>query len=178
MISPPSPPPIIKADAAAPTVTKVDLDFFNDCGVSELAQKINLDLSGTPKPFEKSRKEPIKADTNNNQKEAIKTATTSKSISRKEQLLVKLKLLEKENALRHQLLYQQAALERSQHALKLSQQRTKLYTCHKFKLGPILSGNQPFIADAKAEVSERRQKHAFAKESARHLSLLASLERS
>ena len=177
-ISAPSPPPFIKADAAAPpTVTKVQFDFFNDCGVSELAQKINLDLSGTSKPFEKSRKEPIKADTNNNQKEAIKTATTSKSISRKEQLLVKLKLLEKENALRHQLLYQQAALERSQHALKLSQQRTKLYTCHKFKLGPILSGNQPFIADAKAEVAERRQQQSFAAESSRHLSLLASLER-
>ena len=49
MISPASPPSIIKADAAAPTVTKVELNFFNDCGVSELARKINLDLSGIPK---------------------------------------------------------------------------------------------------------------------------------
>ena len=178
MISSASPPPIIKA-ATTPTtsVTKVDLNFFNDCGVAELARKINLDLTGIPNKKEKSRKEPITTDTNNNPKEAIKTAPKSKSICRKEQLHAKLKLLEKENALRHQLLSQQAALARSQHALKLCQQRTKLYTCHKFKLGSILSCNMPFIADAKAEVAQRRQQQSFAAESARHLSLLASLER-
>ena len=178
MISSASPPPIIKA-ATAPTtsITKVDLNFFNDCGVAELARKINLDLTGIPNKKEKSQKEPITTDANNNPKEAIKTAPKSKSICRKEQLHAKLKLLEKENALRHQLLSQQAALARSQHALKLCQQRTKLYTCHKFKLGSILSCNMPFIADAKAEVAERRQQQAFAAESARHLSLLASLER-
>ena len=177
MISPSSPPPIIKADTAPTTsVTKVEFNFFNDWSVTDLAQKINLDLSGALR-IKKSQKEPKITDTNN-QKEAIKTANQSKlSKSRKEQLLLKLKLLEKENALRRQVLSQQAALERSQHALKLSQQRTKLYTCHKFKLGPILSGNQPFIADAKAEVAERRQKQAFAAESARHLALLASLQR-
>ena len=176
MISPASPPPIIKADAATPTVTKVEFNFFNDWSVTDLAQKINLDLSGALR-IKKSQKEPKITDTNN-QKEAIKIANQSKLFkSRKEQLLLKLKLLEKENALRRQVLSQQAALERSQHALKLSQQRTKLYTCHKFKLGPILSGNQSFIADAKAEVAERRQQQSFTAESARHLSLLASLER-
>ena len=66
VISQPSPPPIIKAAAAAPTVAKVDLNFFNDCGVAELAQKINLDLSGISKKNEKSRKEPMITDTNNN----------------------------------------------------------------------------------------------------------------
>ena len=176
MISPSSPPPIIKADTAPTTsVTKVEFNFFNDWSVTDLAQKINLDLSGALR-IKKSQKEPKITDTNN-QKEAIKTANQSKlSKSRKEQLLLKLKLLEKENALRRQVLSQQAALERSQHALKLSQQRTKLFTAHKFQLGSILSGNQPFIADAKAEVAERRQKQAFAAESARHLALLASLQ--
>ena len=178
MISSASPPPIIKADTAPTTsVTKVDLNFFNDCGVAELARKINLDLTGIPNKKEKSQKEPITTDANNNPKEAIKTAPKSKSICRKEQLHAKLKLLEKENALRHQLLSQQAALARSQHALKLCQQRTRLFTCHKLKLGSILSCNMPFIADAKAEVAQRRQQQSFAAESARHLSLLASLER-
>ena len=79
VISPATPPPIIKADAAAPTVTKVDFDFFNDCGVADLSQKINLDLTGIPKLSKKSRKEPKITDTNNNRKEAIKTAPNSKS---------------------------------------------------------------------------------------------------
>ena len=58
VISPASPPPIIKADAATPTVTKVEFNFFNDCGVADLARKINLDLSGISKS-KKSQKEPI-----------------------------------------------------------------------------------------------------------------------
>ena len=56
MISPPSPPSITKADAAAPTLPKVEFNFFNDCGVADLAQKINLDLTGIPKLSKKSRK--------------------------------------------------------------------------------------------------------------------------
>ena len=119
-----SPTPISKA-GATPPVPKLELNFFDDCSVAELAKKINLDLSGTLKPPKKSRKEPI-TDANNNPKEAIKT---------------------------------------------------KLYTAHKFTCGSTLSGNQPFIADAMAEVAERRQQQAFAAESARHLSLLASLQR-
>ena len=95
MISSASPPPIIKADTAPTTsVTKVDLNFFNDCGVAELARKINLDLTGIPNKKEKSQKEPITTDANNNPKEAIKIAPKSKSICRKEQLHAKLKLLD------------------------------------------------------------------------------------
>ena len=88
----------------ATTVPKLELNFFDDCSVAELAKKINLDLSGTLKPPKKSPKEPI-TDANNNPKEAIKT---------------------------------------------------KLYTAHKFKCGSTLSGNQPFIADAMAEVVNSR----------------------
>ena len=170
-----SPTPVTKADAASP-LPKVKFNFFDECGVVELAQKIDLDLSGIVKPTQKESKEPI-TDANNNEKEAIKTAqrpTTSES--RKERLLAKMPLLAKENALRRQLLSQHAALARSQHALKLRQQRTKLYTAHKLKRGSILSGNQPFISDAMAEVAARRQQQAFAAESARHLALLACLE--
>ena len=72
----------------------------------------------------------------------------------------KLSAMEKENALRRQLLSQHAALARSQHALKLRQERTKLYTAHKFKLGAILSSHQPFIDDAIAEVQLRRRQEA------------------
>ena len=75
-ISQTSPPPIIKA-GAAPAVPKVEFNFFDDCGVAELAKKINLDLTGTLKQPKKSRKEPI-TDANNNPKEAIKTAHISK----------------------------------------------------------------------------------------------------
>ena len=170
-----SPTPVTKADAASP-LPKVKFNFFDECGVVELAQKIDLDLSGIVKPTQKESKEPI-TDANNNEKEAIKTAqrpTTSES--RKERLLAKMPLLAKENALRRQLLSQHAALARSQHALQLRQQRTKLYTAHKFKRGSILSGNQPFISDAMAEVAARRRQQAFAAESARHLALLACLE--
>ena len=138
-----SPAPVIKA-GAAPSTLKVQISFFDDCGVAELAQAINLDLPGIVKPTKRVEKSPL-TDANNNPKEAIKTAsnpTTSKS--RKEQLLAKMPLLAKENALRRQLLSQHAALARSQHALKLRQQRTKLYTAHKLKRGSILSGNQPF----------------------------------
>ena len=170
-----SPAPVIKA-GAAPSTLKVQISFFDDCGVAELAQAINLDLPGIVKPTKRVEKSPL-TDANNNPKEAIKTAsnpTTSKS--RKEQLLAKMPLLAKENALRRQLLSQHAALARSQHALQLRQQRTKLYTAHKFKRGSILSGNQPFISDAMAEVAARRRQQAFAAESARHLALLACLE--
>ena len=147
------PTPISKAGAATP-VPKVKLNFFDDCGVAELAQKINLDLRHSKTISKESKKEPT-TDTNNNTKEAIKTANSSKTLSRKEQLLsAKLKLLEKENSVRRQLLSQQAALGRAQHALKLRLQRTRLCTCHKFQLGSILSGNQPFIADAMAEVAQ------------------------
>ena len=70
----------------ATTVPKLELNFFDDCSVAELAKKINLDLSGTLKPPKKSRKEPI-TDANNNPKEAIKAANLSKTLCRKEQLL-------------------------------------------------------------------------------------------
>ena len=70
VISSASPPPIIKA-ATAPTttVTKVEFNFFNDWSVTDLAQKINLDLSGALR-IKKSQKEPKITDTNN-QKEAM-----------------------------------------------------------------------------------------------------------
>ena len=56
VISPPSPPSITKADAAAPTLPKVEFNFFNDCSVTELAQKINLDLSGALKQKKESKR--------------------------------------------------------------------------------------------------------------------------
>ena len=94
-----SPPPAIKAGAAPPT-PKVQFNFFDECGVTELAQKISLDLSGIVKPTKgslhvtfpkKSLKEPM-TDANNNQKEAIKTALKPISSGRKEQLLTKIDL--------------------------------------------------------------------------------------
>ena len=90
-------------------------------------------------------------------------------------LLQKLSAMEKENALRRQLLSQHAALARSQHALKLRKERTKLYTAHKFKLGAILSSHQPFIDDAIAEVQLRRRQEASDAESVRHLALVSSV---
>ena len=56
----PSLPPLSKAaTGAAPKVSKPYLDFFEDCSVLELAQKISLNLSGIVKPSKKSLKEPI-----------------------------------------------------------------------------------------------------------------------
>jgi len=172
----PSLPPLSKAaTGAAPKVSKPYLDFFEDCSVLELAQKISLNLSGIVKPSKKSLKEPI-TDANES-KEAIQTAPTPKASGRKEHLQTKLSLLKKENALRRHLMSQQAALARSQHALQLRQKRTKLYTCHKFKLGSILSCHQPFLDDALAEVKLRRQQQASAAESDHHLHLVSTVER-
>jgi len=167
-------PPLIKAGAAA-EISPPPLTFLEDLSVFQLAQAINLNLSGIVKPSQKSLKEPI-SDTKES-KEAITTAHHTKTTSRKEQLRTKLKLLKKANALRHQIISQQAALSRAHHALHLRQQRTKLYTCHKFKLGLILSGNQPFLDDALAEVAQRRQQQLLADESACHLHLVSSVAR-
>ena len=171
--------PIGIVKAYAPTIPKpkVEINFFDNCGVAELAAKINLDVPGVPKPIKKSPLKEPSTDTKENQKEATKTAPCLKNKSRKEQLLAKLSLLDKENALRRQLLSQHAALARSQHAMKLRQQRTKLYTAHKFKLGSVLSSNQPFIDDAIAEVQLRRRQQASDAESARHLALVSSVSK-
>jgi len=171
----PSLSPTCKADAcAAPKVSQPQLDFFEECSVVDLALKINLNLSGIIKSNEKSLlKEPTTDDVI---KEATTTAKT-KIFRRKEQLFAKLDLLEKENALRHHLMSQQAALARSQHALQLRQKRTKLYTCHKFKLGSILSCHQPFLDDALAEVQLRRQQQASAAESVHHLHLVSMVDK-
>ena len=172
--------PIGIVKAYAPTIPKpkVEINFFDNCNVAELAAKINLDVPGVHTPIKKSRtkKEPS-TDIENIQKEATKTAHVNETKSRKEQLLEKLSLLDKENALRRQLLSQHAALTRSQHAMKLRQQRTKLYTAHKFKLGSILSSNQPFIDDALAEVQLRRRQQASDAESARHQALVSSVSK-
>ena len=142
--------------------------------MADLAQKINLNLSAIVKTCKKSQlKEPT---TDITLKEATTTAQT-KIFRRKEQLLAKLDLLEKENALRRQLLSQHASLARAQHALKLCQQKTKLYTCHKFKLGSVLSHHQPFIADALAEAALRRHHQAVAAEFGHHLHLVNSVAR-
>ena len=162
------------ATGAAPEVSKPLLNFFEDLSVFQLAKALNLNLSGIVKPYEKSLlKEP---NTDIKSKEANTTAKT-KILRRKEQLLAKLDLLEKENALRRQLLSQHAALARAQHALKLRQHRTKLYTCHKFKMGSMLSRHQPFIDDALAEVKLRRQQQALAADSVHHLHLVSTEER-
>ena len=169
--------PIGIVKAYAPTIPKpkVEINFFDNCGVAELAAKINLDVSGVPKPIKKSQVKEPSTDTKENKKEATKTAHVNKTKSRKEQLLEKLSLLDKENAIRRQLISQHAALARSQHALRLRQQRTKLCTAHKFKLGAILSTNQPFIDDAIAEVQLRRRQQASDAESTRHLALVSSV---
>ena len=171
--------PIGIVKAYAPTIPKpkVEINFFDNCGVAELAAKINLDVPGVPKPIKKSQLKEPSTDTKENKKEATKTAHVNKTKSRKEQLLEKLSLLDKENAIRRQLISQHAALARSQHALRLRQQRTKLYTAHKFKLGAILSTNQPFIDDAIAEVQLRRRQQASDAESARHLALVSSVSK-
>ena len=172
----PSLPPLSKADAgAAPKVSPPHLNFFEDLSVFQLAKAINLNLSGIVKPFKKSRKEPI-TDINK-LKEAIKTAPTPETSRRKEQLLTRLNLLKKENALRQQLISQHAALARAQHALQLCQQRTKLYTAHKFKLGSILSCHQPFLDDALTEVKLRRHQQVLATESASHRHLVSTVEK-
>ena len=90
----PSLPPLGKADTgAAPKVSKPHLNFFEDCGVLDLAQKINLNLSGIVKSNRKSLlKEP---NTDIKLKEATKTAHLPKPNHRKEQLIVKLNLLMK-----------------------------------------------------------------------------------
>jgi len=177
LVSTPTSPPLSKADTgAAPKVPTSHLNFFEDCGVLDLAQKINLNLSGIVKSCQKSLlKEPITDTTES--KEATKTAHKPKTHSRKEQLIAKLDLLKKENALRLQLISQHAALARAKHALQLRQKRTKLYTCHKFKLGSILSCHQPFLDDALAEVKLRRQQQASAAESVHHLHLVSTVER-
>ena len=105
------------APGAAPKVSTPQLDFFEDCSVVDLAKKINLNLSGIVKSNEKSQsKEP---NTDTELKEATKTAHLPKPNRRKEQLIVKLNLLMKENALRRQIISQHAALARAEHALKL-----------------------------------------------------------
>ena len=158
------------ATGAAPEVSKPQLDFFEDCSVVDLAQKINLNLSGIVKSIQKSLlKEPT---TDHVLKEATKTAHKPKTHRRKEQLLAKLDLLKKENALRHQLISQHAALARAKHALQLRRRRTKLYTVHQFRLGSVLSSHQPFIDDALAEVTRRRQQQASAAASVSHLHLV------
>ena len=171
--------PIGIVKAYAPTIPKpkVEINFFDNCGVAELAAKINLDVPGVPTLIKKSQIKEPSTDTKENQKEATKTAPCLKNKSRKEQLLSKLELLDKENALRRHLISQHAALARSQHALKLRQQRTKLCTAHKFKLGSVLSSNQPFIDDALAEVQLRRRLQASDAESARHLALVSSVSK-
>ena len=163
------------ATGAAPEVSQPPFNFLEDLSVFQLAKAINLNLSGIVKPTQKSLKEPI-TDTKE-QKEAIKTAQNPKTFCRKEQLLAKAKLLEKQNALRRQLLSQHAALARAKHALQLCQHRTKLYTAHKFQLGSILSCHQPFLDDALAEVKLRRQHQASAAASASHLHLVNSVLR-
>ena len=171
--------PIGIVKAYAPTIPKpkVEFNFFDNCGVADLAAKINLDVPGVPTLIKKeSIKEPS-TDTKEYKKEATKTAHYLEKKSRKEQLLSKLELLDKENALRRHLISQHAALARSQHALKLRQQRTKLCTAHKFKLGSVLSSNQPFIDDALAEVQLRRRLQASDAESARHLALVSSVSK-
>ena len=136
----------------------------------DLAQKINLNLSGIVKSIQKSLlKEPT---TDNVLKEATKTAHKPKTHRKKEQLLAKLDLLRKGNALRHQLISQHAALARAKHALQLRRRRTKLYTVHQFRLGSVLSSHQPFIDEALAEVTQRRQQQASAAASASHLHLV------
>ena len=171
--------PIGIVKAYAPTIPKpkVEINFFDNCGVAELAAKINLDVPGVQKQIKKSQSKEPSTDAKENKKEATKTAHVNKTKSRKEQLLEKLSLLDKENAIRRQLISQHAALARSQHALRLRQQRTKLYTAHKFKLGAILSTNQPFIDDAIAEVQLRRRQQASDAESARHLALVSSVSK-
>ena len=172
----PSLPPLGKADTgAAPKVSKPHLNFCEDCGVLDLAQKINLNLSGIVKSRQKSLlKEPI-TDTKES-KEATKSAL-SNTFCRKERLFAKAKLLETENALRRQLISQQAALARANHALHLRRQRTKLYTAHQFRLGSILSSHQPFLDDALAEVKLRRHQQAAAAESVHHLHLVSTVAR-
>ena len=169
--------PIGIVKAYAPTIPKpkVEINFFDNCGVAELAAKINLDVPGVPKQIKKSQSKEPSTDAKENKKEATKTAHINKTKSRKEQLLEKLSLLDKENAIRRQLISQHAALARSQHALRLRRQRTKLCTAHKFKLGAILSTNQPFIDDALAEVQLRRRQEASDAESVRHLALVSSV---
>ena len=171
--------PIGIVKAYAPTIPKpkVEINFFDNCGVAELAAKINLDVPGVPTLIKKSQIKEPSTDTKENQKEATKTAPCLKNKSRKEQLLSKLELLDKENALRRHLISQHAALARSQHALKLRQQRTKLCTAHKFKLGSVLSSNQPFIDDALAEVHLRRRQKASDADSARHHALVSSVSK-
>ena len=83
----------------------------------------------------------------------------------------------KENALRRQIISQQAALSRAQHALHLRQHRTKLYTFHKFRLGSILSSHQPFLDDAIAEVTLRRHQQASAAASVHHIHLVSTVAR-
>jgi len=171
----PSLPPLSKAaTGAAPKVSKPYLDFFEDCSVLELAQKISLNLSGIVKSNQKSLlKEP---NTDIKLKEATKTAM-SKTIRKKEQLLAKATLLETENALRRHIISQQAALARAHHALQLHHCRTKLYTAHQFRLGSILSSHRPFLDDALAEVRLRRHQQAAAGESVHHLHLVSTVER-
>ena len=171
--------PIGIVKAYAPTIPKpkVEINFFDNCGVAELAAKINLDVPGVPKQIKKSQSKEPSTDAKENKKEATKTAHVNETKSRKEQLLEKLSLLNKENAIRRQLISQHAALARSQHALRLRQQRTKLYTAHKLKLGAILSTNQPFIDDAIAEVQLRRRQQASDAESDRHLALVSSVSK-
>ena len=168
---------IVKAYAPTFPKPKVEINFFDNCGVAELAAKINLDVPGVPKQIKKSQSKEPSTDAKENKKEATKTAHVNETKSRKEQLLEKLSLLNKENAIRRQLISQHAALARSQHALRLRQQRTKLYTAHKFKLGSILSSNQPFIDDALAEVQLRRRQEASDAESARHQALVSSVSK-
>ena len=69
------------ATGAAPEVSKPQLDFFEDCSVVDLAQKINLNLSGIVKSIQKSLlKEPT---TDNVLKEATKNSTQTKNTSQK-----------------------------------------------------------------------------------------------
>ena len=95
---------IISEAGDAPTIPKpkVELNFFDNCGVADLAAQIKLDIN----VFKKSRiKEPL-TDIESNRKEAIKTAQPPKTSSRKEQLLAKVALLEKENYIRRQIVSQ------------------------------------------------------------------------
>ena len=70
-------PPLIKAGAAA-EVSKPPLTFLEDLSVIQLAQAINLNVSGIVKPFiQKSLKEPITD--RKESKEAITTAHHTKT---------------------------------------------------------------------------------------------------
>ena len=76
--------------AYAPTIPKpkVEINFFDNCGVAELAAKINLDVPGVPTLIKKSQIKEPSTDTKENQKRPPKLHPVLKTRVEKSNYLV------------------------------------------------------------------------------------------